>query len=175
VDIGLALIRVVIGVLLVGHGAGKLFGWFVKGGLVATTQYFASLRYPLPKLMAVLAGSTEVAAGVGIGAGFLTPLAAAAIVAVMVNAAVAGHARQGLWSENDGYEYALVLAIVVTGIALIGPGRYSIDASLGWSWGSSVIVAAVVVGGLLAGVAMLLARRAAEDASADPASHQVTR
>jgi putative oxidoreductase len=50
----------------------------------------------------------------------------------MVNA-VAAHSANGLWSENGGYEYPLVLATVAVAVAATGPGAWSVDALLGWS------------------------------------------
>jgi len=62
-DVGLLLLRLVVGALFVGHGAGKLLGWFAGHGVEGTAGYLASLGYRRTKPMAVVAGLTEVAAG----------------------------------------------------------------------------------------------------------------
>ena len=45
-DLGLLLLRLVIGGLLVGHGAQKLFGAFGGHGLEGTGGCFASIGFP---------------------------------------------------------------------------------------------------------------------------------
>ncbi len=44
-DAGLLLLRVVVGLILVGYGLQKLFGWFGGGGVAGTGQFFASVGY----------------------------------------------------------------------------------------------------------------------------------
>jgi putative oxidoreductase len=49
---GMLFLRVVVGLLLFGHGAQKLFGWFGGHGPRGTAGFFGSLRFrggpPLP-------------------------------------------------------------------------------------------------------------------------------
>lgn len=141
------LIRVVVGALSVGHGAGKLFGWFAGGGVSETAAYFRSLGYRSPRALAVVAGATEALAGSALVLGWFTPLAAAALIGVMLNAAVAGHGQAGLWSENDGYEYPLVLIVLGVALAWAGPGAYALDTALGWELaGAAWAIGAAVLG-----------------------------
>src|SRR5438477_466961 len=58
-NFALLLIRVVVGLLLAGHGAQKLFGWFGGYGLAGTGGFFESIGYKPGKLMAFLAGLGE--------------------------------------------------------------------------------------------------------------------
>ena len=37
-DFGILIARIVLGVLMAGHGAQKLFGWFGGGGIQGTTD-----------------------------------------------------------------------------------------------------------------------------------------
>lgn len=131
VDLGLVLLRVPAGLLLAGHGTQKLFGWFGGDGPEGTGRAFEALGYRRGRAMAVVAGLTETGAGLGLAAGLLTPLAAAGVVGTMVNAAVAAHGQAGLWAQNGGYEYPLVMASVAAGLAVQGPGQVSLDAVLG--------------------------------------------
>jgi putative oxidoreductase len=131
IEVAVLILRVVVGLLFMGHGAGKLFGWFAGFGLDGTGEYFESLGYRRGRRLALLAGLTEVGAGAAFAAGLLTPVAAAGLVGLMISAAVAAHGEQGLWSENEGYEYPLVLIVVALAVTLAGPGAYSIDAALG--------------------------------------------
>lgn len=169
---GMLFLRVVVGLLLFGHGAQKLFGWFGGHGPRGTAGFFGSLgfrrQHALP--MAVLAGLSE-AAGLLLALGFLTPLACFAIATVMVVAVGTVHWKNGLWVTNGGYEFNLVLWTVAIAIAAGGPGRFSLDGAIGWAgslagvwWGVGVLVVSLLSG---AGVLMLRERQLpAEDTDA---------
>jgi putative oxidoreductase len=129
-DIGLLIIRLVIGLLFLGHGAQKLFGWFGGYGLKGTGGWMDSLGIKPGIPMALLAGLAELIGGVLFALGLLTPLAAFMIAATMAMAIVKVHGPNGLWSTQNGYEYNLTLLVVAIGIALIGPGQYALDAFL---------------------------------------------
>ncbi|WP_404354804.1 DoxX family protein [Cytobacillus firmus] len=126
-DLGLLIIRLVIGVLFIGHGAQKLFGWFGGHGLKGTGGWFDSIGMKPGVMMALFAGLTEFIGGLLFALGFLTPLAALMIAGTMIMAIVKVHGPNGLWATSNGYEYNLTLLSVAIGIALIGPGRYALD------------------------------------------------
>nr|WP_282172305.1 DoxX family protein [Cytobacillus firmus] len=126
-DLGLLLIRLVIGVLFIGHGAQKLFGWFGGHGLKGTGGWFESIGMKPGVMMALFAGLAELIGGILFALGFLTPLAALMIAGTMIMAIVKVHGPNGLWATSNGYEYNLTLLSVAIGIALIGPGRYALD------------------------------------------------
>jgi putative oxidoreductase len=130
VSIGLLLIRLVIGLLFIGHGTQKLFGWFGGYGLKGTGDWMDSLGIKPGRTMALLAGLTELIGGILFTLGLLTPLAGILIAATMVMAIAKVHGQNGLWSTQNGYEYNLTLLVVAIGIALIGPGQYALDAFL---------------------------------------------
>ncbi|RSD28474.1 DoxX family protein [Mesobacillus subterraneus] len=129
-DLGLLIIRLVIGILFIGHGAQKLFGWFGGYGLKGTGGWFESIGMKPGVTMALFAGLAELIGGILLAAGLLTPLAALMIAGTMLMAIVKVHAPNGLWSTANGYEYNLTLIAVTVGLALIGPGKYAIDAIL---------------------------------------------
>lgn len=129
-DIGLLIIRVVIGVLFVGHGAQKLFGWFGGYGLNGTGGWFDSIGMKPGVTMALIAGLAELTGGILFAIGLLTPVAGLLIAGTMAMAILKVHGQNGLWSTSNGYEYNLTLLAVAIGIALIGPGHYSLDAFL---------------------------------------------
>lgn len=129
-DLGLLIIRLVIGILFIGHGAQKLFGWFGGYGLKGTGGWFESIGMRPGVTMALFAGLAELIGGILLATGFLTPLAALMIAGTMLMAIVKVHAPNGLWSTANGYEYNLTLISVAIGLALIGPGKYAIDAIL---------------------------------------------
>jgi len=130
INIGLLIIRLVIGLLFVGHGAQKLFGWFGGYGLKGTGGWFESIGMKPGVTMALFAGLAELIGGVLFALGLLTPLAGIMIAGTMVMAIVKVHAPNGLWATSNGYEYNLTLLAVAIGIALIGPGQYALDTFL---------------------------------------------
>jgi putative oxidoreductase len=129
-DLGLLIIRLVIGVLFIGHGAQKLFGWFGGYGLKGTGGWFDSIGMKPGVTMALLAGLTELFGGLLFALGLLTPLAGIMIAGTMLMAIIKVHAPNGLWSTANGYEYNLILLAVAIGMALIGPGQYALDVFL---------------------------------------------
>ncbi|MEH7356608.1 DoxX family protein [Neobacillus drentensis] len=130
INIGLLIIRLVIGLLFVGHGAQKLFGWFGGYGLKGTGGWFESIGMKPGVTMALFAGLAELIGGVLFALGLLTPLAGIMIAGTMVMAIIKVHAPNGIWATSNGYEYNLTLLAVAIGIALIGPGQYALDTFL---------------------------------------------
>jgi putative oxidoreductase len=129
-SIGLLIIRVVIGVLFIGHGAQKLFGAFGGYGLEGTGQYFDSIGIKPGKTMALLAGLMEFVGGLIFALGLFTSIGALLIALTMVVAIAKVHGANGLWITQNGYEYNLVLLVVAIAVAFIGAGDYSLDAFL---------------------------------------------
>ncbi|MFF2857775.1 DoxX family protein, partial [Peribacillus sp. NPDC058002] len=127
INIGLLIIRLVIGLLFIGHGAQKLFGWFGGYGLKGTGGWFESIGMKSGVTMALFAGLAELIGGLLFALGLLTPLAGIMIAGTMIMAIVKVHAPNGLWATANGYEYNLTLLGVAIGIALIGPGQYALD------------------------------------------------
>lgn len=165
-DLALLVLRLVVGLFFVAHGANK-----VIGGLDGTARWFASIGMKWPKWQARAAAGTEVGAGLMLAAGLLTPLAAAAVTGVMLVAIVVAHRRSGffVFNQGQGWEYCATIAAVATAIGVAGPGRWSIDQALGidpdtWggTWGSAVITvaAALVSAGLLLATSYRPAARA---------------
>ncbi len=127
---GLLIIRLVIGLLFIGHGAQKLFGWFGGYGLKGTGGWFDSIGMKPGVTMALFAGLAELVGGILFALGFLTPLAGIIIAGTMLIAIFKVHGPNGLWATANGYEYNLTILVVAIGIALTGPGKYALDTIL---------------------------------------------
>ncbi|MET3847965.1 DoxX family protein [Paenibacillus sp. OAE614] len=123
---GLLIIRLVIGLTFAGHGAQKLFGWFGGGGLKGTAGWLASMNLKPAFLLALVTGIFEFAGGLLFAAGIWTPLAAIMIAVTMIGAIVTVHGKNGFWATSNGFEYNLILIAAVVGVALTGPGAYSL-------------------------------------------------
>jgi putative oxidoreductase len=123
-DVALLVIRLTVGLTLLVHAYNHAFG---PGGLDGTARWFARLGMRSPRLQAALSAAIEAAAGVGVAAGFLTPIAAGALVGVMIVAGWTAHRRNGFFVFRDGYEYVLVIGLTAAALGVAGPGRISVD------------------------------------------------
>ena len=159
--LGLLIVRLVVGIILAAHGSQKLLGWFGGYGIAGTGSFFEQLGFRPGRLHAALAGIAETAGGLLLAAGFLTPLAAAALIGTMVVAVGSVHWGKGFFLSTGGFEYNLVLAGGALAVAFAGPGALSLDSALGISrsGASSGLVALLL--GLLSGAAELLTRKPA--------------
>lgn len=127
------IVRVATGLMLVPHGAQKLFGWFGGGGLAGTGQFFEQNLNLYPGLLfAALAGLTEFVGGLLLAAGLLTRLSAAAVVALMAYAAFFVHLGNGFFWTAGGIEYPLLWGLVALALVIRGGGDYSMDRQIGW-------------------------------------------
>lgn len=124
------LIPRLLGLILAGHGAQKLLGWFGGHGIEGTAQWFESLRLNPARFWAIVAGLAELLGGLGLVFGLFTPIAAAAIFGVMLMAIIKVHWPNGLWVTQNGFEYPLANALIALFIGLAGPGRYALDTAL---------------------------------------------
>jgi putative oxidoreductase len=124
------LLRAATGLLLVPHGAQKLFGWFGGYGLDATGQFFAA-KLGLPASFALIAGLIEFVGGLALALGFLTRPVAALVAAVMAVAVVKVHLPAGFFWTAGGYEYPLLWGVAALFFAVRGGGRLSVDARIG--------------------------------------------
>lgn len=130
-DLGLLILQVVIGLLMMGHGAQKLFGWFGGQGLRATADWLASMGLRTPRFWALMAGLAEFGGGLLFTLGLLHPIGPLAIIAVIIAAIALVHWSHGLWISNGGSEYSFVLAVLAVVMGLWSPGAYSLDRVLG--------------------------------------------
>jgi putative oxidoreductase len=107
--LGHHILRIIVGVLFMGHGAQKLFGKFGGGGLEGTGQMFESLGLRPGRRNAAAAGAAELGGGALVASGALMPLGAAALSGTMITAIRHVHFAKGPWASQGGYEYNLVI------------------------------------------------------------------
>ena len=132
-DIALLVLRVVVGLFFIGHGAQKLFGSFGGHGLAGTAGFFDSIGMGPGRRNALAAGWAELIGGALLFLGLLTPLGSTLIIAVMLVAIASVHAKNGPWVTDGGWEYNAVLIAIAFALAGAGPGDVSIDGLIGWS------------------------------------------
>ena len=130
IDVGFLILRLVTGLVFAAHGSQKLFGWFGGHGLSGQAAFMRSLgiRPPLP--FALVNALGEFLGGLGLAAGFLTPIAVAGPLGSMGVAIISVHWRKGFWNQGGGFEYPLILATIAFVVGLAGPGLYSLDTAL---------------------------------------------
>jgi putative oxidoreductase len=134
IDVGLLALRLVLGVIFIGHGAQKLFGSFGGPRISGFAKMLEQLGVKPAKPMAILAGLAEFFGGILVMFGFLTPVAALALIVVMIVAIVAVHLKNGFFNTNGGYEFNLALAGMALTLLIAGAGAYSLDSAFGIFW-----------------------------------------
>lgn len=149
--LAILIARLAVGVTMAYHGWKK-----VKGGLPNTARWFESIGMKPGKLHAPLAAYTEIGGGALLALGFLTPLAAASIVSLMVVAIWTAHRKNGFFILNpgQGWEYCFILATFALLLGTIGAGRWSLDNAfdIEWSGWSGFLISAVLGVGAGAGL-----------------------
>lgn len=169
-DLALLILRLVVGLLFVGHGAQKLFGVFGGGGLESTSGRFDSIGLRPGWLHARAAGTAEFLGGALIALGLFTPFAAAALIGVMTAAIATVHAKNGIWNTNQGYEFNLTLIAVVFALAGVGAGAWSLDNTFGFDLHGTIWALAALAAGVIGGAASVISGRAAARHQPHPVS-----
>ena len=151
------VVRVSVGATMIAHGYNHIYrGGRIKG----TAGWFASLGMKPGILHAWLASLTELAAGLGLVVGLLTPLAAGALVGTLTVAFITNHRKAGFFvfrRPTEGWEYLMNLIAASFAIGCIGAGRWSLDRAFkihfnGWNGFLFTIV--IGIGGALSLLAM---------------------
>ena len=179
----LLVLRIIPGLLLMGHGLQKLVPPGYSPPLLhavghrSTGAGFESLGIPSALLAAVVVGTAELTAGFSLAAGILTPVATVLVGAVMITAILKVHLSNGIWAAEGGLEFPLVLLTAGFVITSLGPGSLSIGSWLGidnWAgidWTinpaarSAIALAIGVAGGLVVALASWASKRTPSHAS----------
>lgn len=119
------ILRVILGLVFLVHGAQKVLGWYGGGGLDGTVEFMNSLG--IPTFLAYVSSFWEFLGGICLILGFLTRIWSAGLVINMLVAIMVVHS--GFFVSNGGIEFALTLLFVSVAVTLLGSGKYSIDDS----------------------------------------------
>jgi putative oxidoreductase len=126
-SLGVLIVRLVVGGLLAGHGAQKLFGSFGGYGLRGTAQWLESLELKPGDRWARVAGGSEFVGGILTMLGFLNPLGPIAGIGAMAMAWAKVHLGKPVWVSTGGPELPLTNLAVLTALTIAGPGKLSLD------------------------------------------------
>jgi putative oxidoreductase len=122
-----AAARVVIGYILFMHGWGKVTG----AGLAGIGGFMAKNGLEPGVAFAAAAMFLETVGAACLIIGLFTRFFAAALAIEMLIAFLVVHLPKGFAAGTGGYEYVLLLGIVLFVIAIRGGGPYSVDAKIG--------------------------------------------
>jgi putative oxidoreductase len=130
-DTMLFVLRLMLGLVILPHGAQKLLGWFGGYGYRGTMGYFGGLG--IPALFGFLAIMAEFFGGLALLAGLFGRVAALGVGVTMLTAAMMVHVQNGFfmnWFGNqkgEGVEYFLLGIAVSVAVVLGGSGAWSVD------------------------------------------------
>ena len=125
--------RVILGCVMLPHGAQKLFGWFGGFGFTNTMTYFTQTT-GLPWIIAFLIVMGESLGSLGLIVGFFTRLSALGLICIMVGAITTVHIPNGFFMNwfgkqaGEGFEYHLLVIGMSIPLLISGGGKYSVDA-----------------------------------------------
>lgn len=156
-DTASLVIRLVVGLTIIAHGYNHIFG---PGGIQGTAGWFASMGLRPGIVHAWMSGLIEIAGGVGLAAGFLTPVSAGSIIGIMVVAGITAHRKNGffIFKPGQGYEYVLMIGAVALAVGILGAGQVSLDHAIGIDTDLDGWTGGLLAGGLgIGGSALLLA------------------
>ncbi len=124
-DAAIVIARLLLGVVLIAHGAQKFFDTGISG----TAAGFAKLGIPLPMVSAVFAGTVELVGGALLILGAFTAVVGVLVAVDMAGAALFVHLPkgEGIFVKTNGWELVGVVAAGALLLAAYGAGRYSLD------------------------------------------------
>jgi putative oxidoreductase len=123
---GIAVLRVVVGIVFLVHGGQKLFVW----GFSTVAGFFGQVGIPLPLLAAIVVTLVEFLGGLALVAGLFTRWAAIPLAINMLGAMLTVHLKAGFFLP-DGYEFVLTLLAANVALVLLGSGEASVDKLFG--------------------------------------------
>jgi putative oxidoreductase len=156
-NLGLLVLRVGLGVVLGAHGLQKLFGWWGGQGLGAFKNSLSDAGYQHADILSYVSAGGEIAAGVLLVLGLITPVAAAGALAFLINellVSISGRPHTFAYFLPQGHEYQITLIVLAVAIILAGPGRYGLDASRGWAHRPFIGSFVALLAGIAAGIAV---------------------
>jgi len=133
-DVSSFILRVLLGIVFLPHGAQKTLGLFDGRGFQASMEGFTSMG--MPWMIALLVILAESLGALGLIFGCLTRIAALGIAAVMTGAILMVHGKHGFFmnwfggQQGEGFEYHLLAIAIALALLVRGAGRWSIDRKL---------------------------------------------
>ena len=130
------VIRVMLGVVMLPHGAQKALGMFGGGGFAATMKGM-SQGMGIPSIVVLLIIASEFLGSIGLILGVATRFCAFGAFSIMTGAIFMVHLPNGFfmnWFGNqagEGFEYHLLAIGMAVALMITGGGRWSLERFLG--------------------------------------------
>lgn len=121
-EIALAVLRIVVGIVFIAHGAQKLFVY----GHAGVAGGFVKMGIPLPEITSWIVAIVEFFGGIALVLGIVTELAAALLAIDMLCAIVLVHMKNGFFAPM-GAEFPLSLLASAVALIIGGGGAWSVD------------------------------------------------
>ncbi len=129
------ILRVVLGLVMLPHGAQKLLGWYGGFGFAGTMGFFTEQMH-VPAAVAFLVIIGESFGSLGLIMGFLTRFTAASLSLIMAGAIAMVHWPNGFFMNwfgkqaGEGFEYHLLVIGMSLVLLIAGAGRWSVDGAI---------------------------------------------
>lgn len=123
--LGLAVLRIVVGIIFIAHGWPKL-----AGGMEGTAGSFASLGIPAPTLAAWFIALLETFGGLLLVVGYLVTPVAALLAAHMLTGIFLVHIPNGFYvigPGSGGYEFNLLVIAAALALIFAGSGSWALQ------------------------------------------------
>lgn len=134
-DAGLLLLRIGIGGLFLAHGVQKVFGLWGGLGVGEFARALEGFGYQQATTLAWATGIGELVLGAFVVLGVLTPLSAAGLLAISINAVLV-KLGNGFFIAGPGGAMAIELDVLrglgAAALVLCGPGRFALDNGRAW-------------------------------------------
>jgi len=129
------ILRVMLGIVILPHGAQKLLGLFGGFGFDGTMGFFTQQMH-LPAVIAFLLIIGESFGSLGLIMGFLTRFTAASYMLIMLGAITMVHWPNGFFMNwfgkqaGEGFEYHLLGIGMSLALLIAGGGKWSVDGAI---------------------------------------------
>jgi putative oxidoreductase len=167
-DLGLLILRIVVGLTMAGHGAQKAFGWWKGSGRAGWYAVMVRMGFRPANAWGLVSIGAELVGGILFALGLFTPVAAMALIGQSVVIIFKAHWSRGFWGRDGGYEFPLSLMAGVVAVLGTGAGAVSLDSALGFAYPVEVRAALLAIG-VFGGAAAILVSRVAPPASSTEA------
>ncbi|MEC3973800.1 DoxX family protein [Amycolatopsis sp. H20-H5] len=133
IDLGLLVLRVVLGVIMGAHGLQHLFGAFGGPGVGGFAKVLGLLGYTQQTtLLSWITGVSEVLGSLLVIVGLFTPLGAAALLGVAVNIVYSKFHGGFFQGQGQGFEFELLIGASSLALLFTGAGRLALDVNTPW-------------------------------------------